>query len=33
MMDHIELWNPEEFDRYLASFGDSYEQVAAAVMK
>lgn len=33
MMDHIELWNPDEFERYLNSFGDNYEQVAAAVMK
>lgn len=33
MMDHLELWNPDEFVRYLESFGDSYEQVASAVMK
>lgn len=33
MMDHIELWNPEEFERYLAGFNESYEQVAATVMK
>ncbi|MCX7937655.1 MAG: division/cell wall cluster transcriptional repressor MraZ [Chlorobi bacterium] len=33
MMDHIELWNPEGFGQYLSSYGESYEQVAATVMK
>lgn len=33
MMDRIELWNPEEFERYLSGYSESYEQVAATVMK
>lgn len=33
MMDHIELWNPDVFESYLGTFGESYEQVAATVMK
>ena len=32
MIDHIEFWNPDEFDRYMNSREESYEQVAAAVM-
>ncbi len=32
VMDRIELWNPEEFEKYQNSFTESYEQVAAAVM-
>ncbi|MCS6966717.1 MAG: division/cell wall cluster transcriptional repressor MraZ, partial [Candidatus Kapabacteria bacterium] len=33
MGDHLEFWNPEEFDRYLAAFAQSYEEVAAHVMR
>lgn len=32
MMDRIEFWNPEEFERYLAGYSQPYEQVAASVM-
>jgi len=32
MGNHIEFWNPEEFDRYLASHDESYEDVASKVM-
>ena len=32
MMDHLELWKPEEFESYLQKFEDSYEKVAAQVM-
>jgi len=33
VMDRIELWNPEEFEKYQNSFTETYEQVASAVMK
>lgn len=33
MIDHIEFWNPEEFERYMGSHQESYEDVAASVMK
>jgi MraZ protein len=33
MIDHIEFWNPEEFDRYISTYNESYEDVAAQVMK
>ena len=33
VVDHIEFWNPEEFERYLSGFAQSYEQVAAQVMR
>lgn len=32
VLDHIELWNPEHFKRYLESKKESYESVAEAVM-
>jgi MraZ protein len=34
MIDHIEFWQPEEFERTMtmASHGESYEDVAAKVM-
>ena len=32
MIDHIEFWNPEEFDKYLVGHSESYEEVAAQVM-
>lgn len=32
MVDHIEFWNPEEFERYLGASELSYESVAAEVM-
>lgn len=32
MGNHIELWNPEEFDNYLSSHKESYEEVAPQVM-
>jgi MraZ protein len=32
MIDHIEFWNPDEFERYLNGHGDQYEQIAAKVM-
>jgi MraZ protein len=32
MVDHIEFWNPEKFEEYLARFDESYEVVAATVM-
>jgi DNA-binding transcriptional regulator/RsmH inhibitor MraZ len=32
MMDHLELWKPEEFESYLQKFEESYEKVAAQVM-
>ena len=32
MIDHIEFWNPEEFDKYLGGHTESYEEVAAQVM-
>lgn len=32
MVDHIEFWNPDEFDKYLNSRDESYEEVAARVM-
>lgn len=31
--DHIEFWNPEKYEQYLASFDESYEEVAAEVLK
>ena len=33
VMDRIELWNPEEFEKYQNGFSETYEQVAATVMK
>jgi len=33
VVDHIEFWAPEEFERYLAGFARSYEEVAAHVMR
>lgn len=30
--DHIELWNPDEYDKYLAGYDESYEEIAAKVM-
>jgi len=32
MIDHIELWNPDDFERYIESHDESYEDVAAKVM-
>ncbi len=32
MFDYIEIWSPEEFDRYFSSTEQSYEQVASRVM-
>lgn len=32
MVDHIEFWNPEEYDKYLDSHDESYEAVASKVM-
>ena len=32
MIDHIEFWQPEEFDKYLSGQAESYEDVAAKVM-
>ncbi len=31
-VDHIEFWDPDEFDKYLAGHEESYEEVAAKVM-
>lgn len=31
-MDHIEFWNPDEFDRFAASRTESYESIASKVM-
>ena len=33
MIDHIELWQPEEFEIYLSKSEASYEQVASQVMQ
>jgi len=33
MIDHIEFWNPDEFEHYLNGHGDQYEQIAAKVMQ
>jgi DNA-binding transcriptional regulator/RsmH inhibitor MraZ len=33
MIDHIELWQPEEFEIYLSKSEVSYEQVASQVMQ
>lgn len=33
MIDHIEFWNPDEFEKYLNGQDDSYEQIAAKVMQ
>ena len=33
VMDRIEIWNPEEFEKYQNGFSETYEQVAANVMK
>lgn len=30
--DHIELWQPEEYDRYLLGNEETYEDIAAKVM-
>jgi MraZ protein len=32
MIDHIEFWQPAEFERYIAAQAESYEEVAATVM-
>lgn len=32
MIDHIEFWNPDEFEKYLGGQTESYEDVAAKVM-
>jgi DNA-binding transcriptional regulator/RsmH inhibitor MraZ len=32
MIDHIEFWHPEEFDKYLHGQSERYEDVAAQVM-
>jgi MraZ protein len=32
MVDHIEFWNPAEFENYLKGYDESYEDVAAKVM-
>lgn len=32
MIDHIEFWNPDEFEKYLGGQAESYEDVAAKVM-
>lgn len=32
MLDHIELWNPEEYERYKMQFTNSYEEVVEKVM-
>lgn len=32
MGNHIELWDPDEFDKYLGSHEESYEDVASKVM-
>ncbi len=32
MVDHIEFWNPESFEKYLGSYSESYEAVASRVM-
>lgn len=33
MIDHLEFWNPDEFEQYLNGQGDNYEQIAAKVMQ
>ena len=30
--DHIEFWNPEEYEKYLAGYNETYEEIAAKVM-
>lgn len=30
--DHIELWDPDSYEKYLEEFDESYEDVAAKVM-
>jgi MraZ protein len=32
MIDHIEFWQPEEFEKYLLSHAESYQDVASKVM-
>lgn len=32
MVDHIELWDPDTFDKYMNGFDESYEEVAQKVM-
>jgi MraZ protein len=32
MGNHMELWNPEEFEKYIDSHDESYEDVASKVM-
>jgi MraZ protein len=32
MIDHLEFWQPDEFERYIATQAASYEEVAATVM-
>ncbi|HET6511167.1 MAG TPA: division/cell wall cluster transcriptional repressor MraZ, partial [Candidatus Kapabacteria bacterium] len=32
VLDHIELWNPENFRKYLEGKKESYENVAESVM-
>ena len=31
-IDHIEVWNPQEFERYDDELGESYEEIAEQVM-
>lgn len=32
MIDHIEIWNPEEFEKYLNRYDEPYESIAEKVM-
>ncbi len=32
VMNHIEFWNPDNYDRYMNSHEESYEEVAGKVM-
>ena len=32
MVDHIEFWDPEKFDKYISESGESYDAVASRVM-
>ena len=32
MLDHIEFWNPEKFDKYMNGGDETYEQISAKVM-
>ncbi len=33
VMNHIEFWDPDEYDKYMNSFGMTYEEVAKAMSK